>query len=56
MFQSPRTGKFESNFRCCSCKMWLLQQLFQSPRTGKFESNEKEVGIVEQKQFTVSIP
>ena len=39
LFQSPRSGKFESNLslikRCASYKYLP----FQSPRSGKFESN-----------------
>ena len=39
LFQSPRSGKFESNIHV----WWILQsislQKFQSPRSGKFESN-----------------
>ena len=49
-FQSPRTGKFESNL--VGGKYWCFAPVywgFQSPRTGKFESNaqlrkEWEVG------------
>ena len=42
MFQSPRSGKFESNgnvveMQCSLSGAWL----FQSPKSGKFESNLK---------------
>ena len=39
MFQSPRTGKFESNVTRVSARRLFLK-MFQSPRTGKFESNQ----------------
>ena len=38
-FQSPRTGKFESNYWCNRRKSCRAVTWFQSPRTGKFESN-----------------
>ena len=40
VFQSPRSGKFESNKQDTSAfQMINLMILFQSPRSGKFESN-----------------
>ena len=39
-FQSPRTGKFESN-EVLVCFMFLPTIQFQSPRSGKFESNAR---------------
>ena len=38
VFQSPRSGKFESNPCGYERERWRLYQ-FQSPRSGKFESN-----------------
>ena len=38
-FQSPRTGKFESNGPL-TWKELSTAAAFQSPRTGKFELNE----------------
>ena len=38
LFQSPRTGKFESNLTLLTVS-FLCFVMFQSPRTGKFESN-----------------
>ena len=37
LFQSPRSGKFESNFEYESNDE--INDVFQSPRSGKFESN-----------------
>ena len=40
LFQSPRSGKFESNQQLLPHLERLDAQLkFQSPRSGKFESN-----------------
>ncbi len=39
MFQSPRSGKFESNNLAYENVDMELVELFQSPRSGKFESN-----------------
>ena len=39
MFQSPRSGKFESNQNKIQQKQ--KDTKFQSPRSGKFESNAK---------------
>ena len=39
MFQSPRTGKFESNPDGKDQVIKVYDRKFQSPRTGKFESN-----------------
>ena len=55
-FQSPRTGKFESNVEKTSV-FQFDGLVFQSPRTGKFESNvfryrELTVGL----GYSVSIP
>ena len=38
-FQSPRTGKFESNNFIFIKELKMRNSVFQSPRTGKFESN-----------------
>ena len=38
LFQSPRSGKFESNQYLLNA--FSLQMVFQSPRSGKFESNQ----------------
>ena len=40
-FQSPRTGKFESNFYQGEQNGKKIFRVFQSPRTGKFESNKQ---------------
>ena len=48
-FQSPRSGKFESNENTLIKKLKdesLL--LFQSPRSGKFESNESKMAIIKK--------
>ena len=39
MFQSPKSGKFESNMEIMF-ELVLAFILFQSPKSGKFESNE----------------
>ena len=40
MFQSPRSGKFESNQRIEVAPIRIPDvNMFQSPRSGKFESN-----------------
>ena len=39
MFQSPRSGKFESNFEKIKENKVVSAIMFQSPRSGKFESN-----------------
>ena len=39
MFQSPRSGKFESNTSVFKHLGFVPHVLFQSPRSGKFESN-----------------
>ena len=39
MFQSPRSGKFESNIRKSNQASQKEVGVFQSPRSGKFESN-----------------
>ena len=39
MFQSPRSGKFESNNIFQADRNFYIS--FQSPRSGKFESNAK---------------
>ena len=43
LFQSPRSGKFESNSKPLQTKM-LTKNTFQSPRSGKFESNQQGNG------------
>ena len=56
MFQSPRSGKFESNLidSYADSKDW--NGSFQSPRSGKFESNsmlyDQDLTLLED----VSIP
>ena len=46
-FQSPRSGKFESN--AAETASDFVNDAFQSPRSGKFESN-KEVGVIRSKR------
>ena len=43
MFQSPRSGKFESNTSEISALADEIKLKFQSPRSGKFESNTTRV-------------
>ena len=38
-FQSPRSGKFESNAPALNKAIADIHWMFQSPRSGKFESN-----------------
>ena len=38
-FQSPKSGKFESNGIRHLKVLVKLEKLFQSPKSGKFESN-----------------
>ena len=40
MFQSPKSGKFESNMKKVY-KDLSVYTAFQSPKSGKFESNEQ---------------
>ena len=40
-FQSPRSGKFESNQQCRSSMVVINSTMFQSPKSGKFESNQE---------------
>ena len=42
MFQSPRSGKFESNAFLLKAKRATEITRFQSPRSGKFESNQRQ--------------
>ena len=49
-FQSPRTGKFESN-EVLVCFMFLPTIQFQSPRSGKFESNSLKKRIKINNEF-----
>ena len=54
-FQSPRSGKFESN----KDKPVIIVPdsiSFQSPRSGKFESNNLHVNVENPSQNIVSIP
>ena len=39
MFQSPRSGKFVSDFWDEEMDEWTLVNVFQSPRSGKFVSD-----------------
>ena len=39
LFQSPRSGKFESNYNHHAINTQREYKKFQSPRSGKFESN-----------------
>ena len=39
MFQSPKSGKFESNKGLKGKNREAAKKLFQSPKSGKFESN-----------------
>ena len=56
MFQSPRTGKFESNVRNHIDPILTSVKTFQSPRTGKFESNFNVNGEMREETVFVSIP
>ena len=38
-FQSPKSGKFESNSDTKEISSWKRTNRFQSPKSGKFESN-----------------
>ena len=42
MFQSPKSGKFESN--TVYSHHPRFRDAFQSPKSGKFESNDEEFG------------
>ena len=55
VFQSPRSGRFESNNVDIKHKIPEVKGLFQSPRSGKFESNLDKITIDED-DFCVSIP
>ena len=39
LFQSPKSGKFESNMRTTIVTASAPMKWFQSPKSGKFESN-----------------
>ena len=54
-FQSPRTGKFESNMEPEVLETDSNTVEFQSPRTGKFESNLNK-RFLSSGYPTVSIP
>ena len=54
-FQSPRSGKFESNV-LSSEHSTLSLTMFQSPRSGKFESNELTSSQIIKIFDGVSIP
>ena len=54
-FQSPRSGKFESNYPDDTYPLWRVKK-FQSPRSGKFESNWTRLGAPRMGSFRVSIP
>ena len=46
-FQSPRSGKFESNINTLEEIVDSLpEKEFQSPRSGKFESNINLKGVI----------
>ena len=49
LFQSPRSGKFESNQYLLNA--FSLQMVFQSPRSGKFESNYNHHAINTQREY-----
>ena len=40
LFQSPKSGKFESNRTKQITKKVNGEEMFQSPKSGKFESNK----------------
>ena len=44
LFQSPRSGKFESNWWKHPSYFELTDEGFQSPKSGKFESNSRARG------------
>ena len=54
MFQSPRSGKFESNEEVIVAA--INEYKFQSPRSGKFESNDKNGVEIFEGDLVVSIP
>ena len=47
MFQSPRSGKFVSDFPYLA-KKCALNLMFQSPRSGKFVSNITMSNFIEE--------
>ena len=56
-FQSPRSGKFESNLQAGKSAIpYATLFLFQSPRSGKFESNEVIELLPRAMYSDVSIP
>ena len=42
MFQSPRSGRFESNEDEEEVALTYCKVMFQSPRSGRFESNTRQ--------------
>ena len=57
LFQSPRSGKVESNQQLLPHLERLDAQLkFQSPRSGKFESNTRLPDFACYHEHCVSIP
>ena len=55
-FQSPKSGKFESNELADESLDSLINELFQSPRSGKFESNKTNTKENKMANLKVSIP
>ena len=55
VFQSPKSGKFESNVHL-GASQEAKQTMFQSPKSGKFESNLTTRKAREIKHADVSIP
>ena len=55
LFQSPRSGKFESNVKIIELLVLILRS-FQSPRSGKFESNLPLMILPKRSLKDVSIP
>ena len=54
MFQSPKSGKFESN--TIIDVIYTSEVEFQSPKSGKFESNGKYGKAFFERLADVSIP
>ena len=57
MFQSPRSGKFESNQRIEVAPIRIPDvNMFQSPRSGKFESNKDTEAVSTKMPFGFQSP
>ena len=57
MFQSPKSGKFESNAGVNEKNILsTIENRFQSPKSGKFESNRKLAKSATSNPVIVSIP